>query len=228
MSRLPRRKLGRGVYHVYNRSANNMWILETDAMKDCFMQLVLKYIDRYELNVYHYCVMSNHFHFAIEGDICDISSFMSGVSSRYTMRYHAMTKSGYGSIWQGRYKSVLVQKEGYLARLGKYIELNPVRAQMIQHSDIVHYPWSSAKCYLTGESDGLIRPEEHPYQQHLEQYGEQSKQRYAQYLSMPYEEDMELFRSENRQIGDEAFLASVISIGARKKLSVGRPRKKTL
>ncbi|MFI3244835.1 MAG: transposase [Akkermansia sp.] len=227
MGRLPRRKLGRGVYHVYNRSANDMWILDDDEMKEIFLNLVKRFAQKYKLNIYHYCVMSNHFHFAIEGDIHDISSLFRSVCSRYTIQYHAMTH-GHGSIWQPRYKSVLVQKEGYLSRLGRYIELNPVRAKMVAASQLLNYPWSSARCYLSGEADELVDPLNHPYRLHLEEYGEAAKRRYAEYLNVPYEEDLSLFRSILSHIGDADFLSSVICVvGKRMKLKVGRPRKIT-
>ena len=77
MGRLARRNLGNGVYHVYNRCANNMWILDTDEDKNKFLNLLVKYKEKYHFSIYHYCIMSNHFHLAIEGDIKDISSFIS-------------------------------------------------------------------------------------------------------------------------------------------------------
>ncbi len=229
MGRLARRKLGRGVYHVYNRSANGMWILNEDEMKEIFLNLVKRFSLKYKLNIYHYCIMSNHFHFAIEGDIHDISSLFRSVCSRFTIQYHAMVQGhGYGSIWQPRYKSVLVQKDGYLSRLGRYIELNPVRAKMIMPEQLVDYPWSSARCYLTGVADELIDPLNHPYRRQLEEYSDAAKRRYAEYLKVPHEEDLSLFRSILSHIGDEDFLSSVICVvGERMKLKVGRPRKLT-
>ncbi len=227
MGRLPRRKLGRGVYHVYNRSANDMWILDDDDMKETFLNLVKRFALKYQLNIYHYCIMSNHFHFAIEGDIHDISSLFRSVCSRYTIQYHTMTH-GHGSIWQPRYKSVLVQKEGYLSRLGRYIELNPVRAKMIEATQLLNYPWCSARCYLTGEADELVDPLNHPYRRQWDEYSDDAKRRYAEYLKIPHEEDLSLFRSVVSHIGDEDFLSSVIcAVGERMKLKVGRPRKLT-
>ncbi len=143
------------------------------------------------------------------------------------MLYHTKVK-GYGSLWQPRYKSVLVQKDGYLSRLGRYIELNPIRAKMIDFSHLAQYPWSSAKFYLTGQADELINPLEHPYHKQFEQYGESSIRRYAQYLNLAHEDDLLLFRSEHAHIGDESFITSVINvIGSHMKLKVGRPRKKS-
>ena len=69
---------------------------------------------------------------------------------------------GFGPVWQGRFKSVIVQKSVYLSRLGRYIELNPVRAGIVDPANIVDYLWSSARFYLTDEKSPVIAPEKHP------------------------------------------------------------------
>ena len=68
MGRLPRRNLGAGVYHIYNRCANNLWLLDSQECKNKFLELLERLSGKYELNIYHYCVMSNHFHIAAEGN----------------------------------------------------------------------------------------------------------------------------------------------------------------
>lgn len=225
MGRLPRRRLRRGIYHVYNRSANKKWILEEDELKQRFLNLLIHFAELYTVNIYHYCIMNNHFHLAIEGDISEISKFVSSLCSRYSRYYHEQTDSGGGPIWQGRYKSILVQKEGYLSRLGRYIELNPVRAKMIDPIALANYPWCSARNYIKGISDGIIRPLDHPFNRQQDEYSIESQKVYAEYLRIPYDDDLILFRSDKKQIGDEGFLSSVIhTIGDRVKLSIGRPR----
>ncbi len=225
MGRLPRRKLGRGVYHVYNRSAHDMWILDTDEHKARFMHLLKRYAQKYSVNIYHYCIMSNHFHLAIEGDITEISAFISGLCSRYSLFYHKHMQRGHGSIWQGRYKSILVQKENYLSRLGRYIELNPVRAEMISRNELHHYKWSSAYYYLNGKCDKLIKPLKHPYFVNCESFSESCKKRYAAYLNVQDEDDLSLFRAQAEAIGDNDFLSSTASVFGRIKLRAGRARK---
>lgn len=225
MGRLKRKNLKRGIFHIYNRSAYHMWILQSDEMKDFFLYLMRKFARKYELNFYHYCIMSNHFHFAVEGDIAAISSFMATLCSRYSLFYKRTSQCGGGTIWDGRFRSILVQKQGYLSRLGRYIELNPVRAGMLAAENISHYRWSSAHYYLQGESDELVVPMDHPFCANIESYSHHQKRLYADYLRVPYLEDIELFRSDAEQIGDEGFLASVISfVGGRKQLSRGHPK----
>lgn len=225
MSRLRRRNLKRGIYHIYNRSAYKMWIFQTDEMKDFFLYLMKKFARKYELNIYHYCVMSNHFHLAIEGDMADISSYIATLGSRYSLYYKRTTDIGGGTIWDGRFRSILVQKEGYLSRLGRYIELNPVRAGVVSAEDIYRYRWSSARHYLYGEADELVIPIEHPFFKNIESYSYHEKKRYADYLRIPHEEDLTLFRSEAEQIGDEGFLACVVRmVGGRRQLGKGQPK----
>lgn len=225
MGRLARRQLGDGIYHVYNRSANNVWILDTPESRDHFLKLLADYGQKYRLNIYHYCLMSNHFHLAIEGGIKDISSLISGVCSRYSRHWHGAARNGYGPIWQGRYKSVIVQKANYLSRLGRYIELNPVRAGIVAGEQITEYRWSSAHCYLTGIADALVDPARHPLFAEAGVYGEQERKLYADYLQVPYQEDIVLFRSKASRIGDENFLSKLVSIGGRIKLRPGRSSK---
>ena len=100
MGRLPRRNLGAGVYHIYNRCANNLWILDLPECKDKFLELLERLSGKYELNIYHYCVMSNHFHIAAEGNMKNISSFVSGLSCQYSKFYHKISQNGFGPVWQ--------------------------------------------------------------------------------------------------------------------------------
>lgn len=200
-----------------------MWIFNTDELKEHFLELIERYKAKYHLKVYHYAIMSNHFHLAIEGDIQEISAFISGLCSRYTIHYHKVKENGHGSIWQGRYKSILVQKEHYLSRLGRYIELNPVRAKMIEREELRNYKWSSAHYYLTGKSDKLIKPIKHPYFSSFESYTTSCQERYAQYLQLPHDGDLEIFRSTAEAIGDTGFMSSIALIYDRLRLRAGKP-----
>ena len=223
MGRLPRRNLGAGVYHIYNRCANNLWILDSPECKDKFLELLERLSGKYELNIYHYCVMSNHFHIAAEGNMKNISSFVSGLSCQYSKFYHKISQNGFGPVWQGRFKSVIVQKSVYLSRLGRYIELNPVRAGIVDPANIVDYLWSSARFYLTDEKSPVIAPEKHPLWQ--SPFDEKFRQNYAEYLSLPYDEDLKEFRSYASVLGDKAFLVRLSSQAGRLFLRPGRPAK---
>ena len=109
MGRIPRWRYTDGVYHVYNRSIGRAPILNQPEERDRFVELLKEKLSKYRLNVYHYCVMRNHFHLAVEAlDIHELSSFVSGLSSSYSRFFRSSRHAGYGPLWQGRYKSILV------------------------------------------------------------------------------------------------------------------------
>ena len=224
MGRIPRWRMGDGVYHVYNRAINSAMTLSTDDEKNLFADLVRKKLTTLPLNVYNYCIMGNHFHFAIEVlDIRVLSTFISGLSSSYSKAFRARRHMGYGPLWQGRYKSILVQKDNYLFRLGRYIEQNPVRAGLVVHA--ADWSWSSAASYLSGKPDGIVDPVRHPLFSSIGNTPEERRRFYLEYLQEESPDDLTLFRSEALAIGDEAFQSKLSSISGRKQIRRGRPSK---
>lgn len=222
MGRIPRWRLGDGVYHVYNRSLSSAMILATADEKTIFCDLIRKKLESLPLNVYHYCVMGNHFHFAIEVlDIRVLSSFISGLCSSYSKSFRIRHHAGYGPLWQGRYKSLLVQKEKYLFRLGRYIEQNPVRAGLVAGAG--DWFWSSAASYLSGRSDGIVDPERHPLLSREHESAEERRRFYLEYLQELSDEDLNLFHSDAISIGDELFQSKLANVIGRKQIRRGRP-----
>jgi len=151
--------------------------------------------------------MSNHFHLAIEVmKTTDLSNYIGKVCRRYSMLWHS-THGGKGTIWQGRFKSILVEKEGYLERLGRYIERNPLRAQIENINYPWEYEWSSARYYGLGESDKLISGIEHPFWHRMGNSDEERRDRYRKYLMSEVEraDDEALFRGHSPVIGNQSF-----------------------
>ena len=108
MGRIPRNRLGAGVFHVMNRSMNRQWILDNDGDKQFFVDLLVRFRSGYALDVYHWAVMANHFHLAIETlTVADLSSYIGKVTRRFTTCHHARY-GGSGPLWVRRFKSVLV------------------------------------------------------------------------------------------------------------------------
>lgn len=217
MGRIPRWRLGQGVYHVLNRGINNVWIFSADEERDYFIELLVKVGASCKINVYHWVVMNNHFHLALEVmDVSELSYYVGKVSSLYSQYWHGKHGCGRGPIWQGRFKSIPVQKDGYLMRLGRYIERNPVVTGIkgvILPSD---YKWSSAAAYVLGTSDPLVNVESHPYWALL---GEDEKLRRKHYKKLLMEKDdeaSELFAGRYVAVGGENFVSNI-------KLVRGRP-----
>jgi len=141
------------IYHIYSRSNGRVPIFKDAEDFCCFTNLLKRYSVKFNLNIYHWVIMSNHYHLLLELDEPEqISKIMAGLSKAYSC-YHNRRYSITGFLWQGRFKLQPVQKEGYLVACGRYIERNPVRARMI--NEAYEYSYSSARFYCLGENDGI-------------------------------------------------------------------------
>jgi len=113
---------------------------------------------KYNVAVHAYVLMTNHVHIlATPSDEMGISRMMQSLG-RYYVRYVNHTYSRTGTLWEGRYKSTLVDNERYLLTVSRYIELNPVRANMVNHP--CDYPWSSYQANGQGRHIQLLTPHE--------------------------------------------------------------------
>jgi len=102
-------------------------------------------IERFGHRVLAFCLMTNHIHIALQVGEVSLSRIMQNLTFRYT-RWINWRLKRVGHLFQGRYKSVLVDADSYLLELGAYIHLNPVRASMVATPEA--YPWSSHRAYL--------------------------------------------------------------------------------
>jgi putative transposase len=141
-------------FHILNRGHNRDTIFAEEADLGYFMQLLHRYRDRFHLRIYHYCLMSNHFHLLPQlPDARRLSSFMAGILRSYVHFYHG--HYGYvGHLFQGRFKSPVIEAERYLLTCGRYIERNPLKAGMVAEPWL--YRWSSCRAYVLGEVDTLL------------------------------------------------------------------------
>jgi len=138
------------LYHVTSRGNAGVEIFLRDADRERFLQLLAAVIDRFGWICHAYCLMTNHFHLLIETPRPNLSKGMKHLNGVYTQwfnRQHARA----GHLVQGRFKSILVEKDSYLLELARYIALNPVRAQMTRNAGEWH--WSSYRA-----TAGLIEP----------------------------------------------------------------------
>lgn len=106
------------------------------------------------MKIYHYCLMPNHVHLMVWVDeASNLSRFMQRVNGKYAYYYKRRHKY-IGHLWQDRFKSKIIDKESYLAQCGKYIELNPVRAKLVESPE--GYFYSSYRHYALGVPDKLV------------------------------------------------------------------------
>jgi len=158
MPRVPRVDIGGEIYHVINRANGRTTIFHKKENYIHFEKLFAEAKKRVDMRIVAYCLMPNHWHLVLHPrNDGDLSLFMQWLTLTHTQQYHARTKTiGYGHLYQGRYKSFLVQKENYLLQLIRYVERNPLRAKLVKRAE--DWQWGSAyrKVYGTPEEKLLL------------------------------------------------------------------------
>jgi len=142
MARQARIQYNGALYHLTSRGNAQEDIFRTDEDRLEFIDVLRKSRNRYNCTVYAYCLMDNHYHLLVETPDGNLSQFMRQLNGVYTQSFN-FTHRRTGHIFEGRYKSILVQKDLYLLELARYIVLNPVRAGMVRSAK--DWPWSSYK-----------------------------------------------------------------------------------
>jgi putative transposase len=140
MTRPLRLEFEGALYHITSRGDRRENIYETDEDRQGFLSLLARVCETYNWTCHAYCLMSNHYHLLVETPDANLSKGMRQLNGVYTQDFNRRNHCC-GHVFQGRYKSVLVEKEGYLLELTRYIVLNPVRAGMVQRAQ--DWPWSS-------------------------------------------------------------------------------------
>jgi len=137
------------VYHVTSRGNAGAKIFLDDVDRSRFLEVLQEVAARFGWVCYAYCLMDNHFHLLIETPDPNLSRGMQHLNGVYTQWFNRR-HSRYGHLVQGRFKSILVEKESYLLELARYIVLNPVRAKMVRAAK--DWKWSSYRA-TAGQAD---------------------------------------------------------------------------
>jgi putative transposase len=110
--------------------------------------------DRYPFRLFGYCLLSNHFHLLLRPEPGQtISRILQSLTVAHTWRYHRRHRTS-GHVWQGRFKSPVIQDDLHLLVVLRYIEANPLRAKVV--ADPADYHWSSYRCHGSGQDDPLL------------------------------------------------------------------------
>jgi REP element-mobilizing transposase RayT len=136
------------VYHVINRGNAGLAIFKSKRDREQFLEYLAKMAERFGVRIYCYCLMSNHYHLLIETPEANLSQAMQWLNASYAM-YFNVKRSRRGHLFQGRFKSILVEADAYLKQLSRYIHLNPIRVNMVDR--LVDYPWSSYPAFVGQE-----------------------------------------------------------------------------
>lgn len=158
MARLPRLTVPGYPHHIIQRGNNRQPIFGRTADYELLLALIDEHARKQHVAVHGYVLMSNHFHLLATPETEEgIPQLMQAVGRRYVRNYN-LRHGRTGTLWEGRYKSTLIQAERYLLACMVYMDLNPVRAGMVP--DPADYPWSSYHHYIGRRADKLITP--HP------------------------------------------------------------------
>lgn len=145
MARPLRIEFAGALYHVTSRGDKKADIYLDDGDRVQFLNTLKEVCCRFNWVIHAYCLMDNHYHLLVETPESNLSLGMRQLNGVYTQKFNR-THSRVGHVFQGRYKSVIVQKESYLLALSRYIVLNPVRAGMVRSA--TNWPWSSYRATI--------------------------------------------------------------------------------
>ena len=152
------------VFHVLNRAVARLTIFEKPEDYDAFMGVVNETWQIVPLPIFAMVAMPNHWHFVVRPETSDqVSEFFRRLTVMHTMRWHAHYKTGgTGHLYQGRFKSFPIQSDDHLLTVMRYVERNPVRANLIEHAE--EWKWSSAyvRRHSPEESRWLAVPDDPP------------------------------------------------------------------
>jgi len=154
MARSLRLAYPNAVYHIYARGNRKGAIFFEDRDRRVFLEKLEEALEKYSMICYAYCLMSSHYHLFLRTTKANISQGIHYLNSAYANWVKAK-HSLVGVIFQGRFKTILVDAENYALTLAAYISLNPVRAKIVKNPD--EYPWSSYAFQIGLRSPGQMR-----------------------------------------------------------------------
>jgi len=140
MSRPLRIGYSGALYHLTSRGNAREAIFVDDSDRQIFLHGLAAVVERFGWQIHAYCLMGNHYHLLAETPQPNLSLGMRWLNGVYTQRFNRRHER-VGHVFQGRFKSILVERERYLLELARYIVLNPVRAALVAAPE--QWTWSS-------------------------------------------------------------------------------------
>jgi putative transposase len=214
------------IFHILTRGNNRQDVFRDEMDYRKYLEVLDRYKEKHQFKIYHYVLMKNHVHLVLEpkeegGSLAEI---MKGINLSYA-QYFKRKYDHIGHFWQDRFKSILISNDRYLLACGSYVELNPVRADVVK--DPKDYRWSSYRAYAYGEKDSLV--DKHPIYRELSKDEPKRRERYKEFVR-------EMLRSKNAMRGEmerRTIYGSEVFTGKLKKAyeieeiirPLGRPRR---
>jgi len=222
MARLPRLQLLGCAHHVIQRGNNREACFYDEADYKAYLSFLRDAAVKYQVAIHAFVLMTNHVHLLVTPDSEQGVSRMMQAQGRKYVQYFNFKHGRTGTLWEGRYKSTLVDADAYLLTVYRYIELNPVRAGMVAHAS--EYPWSSYQGNALGKAIQLLTP--HPLYQQL---GKTDAERQGAYVALfrgrMQERDLAVIREATNKtwvLGDDRFKAQIEAKTGRRPAPLGR------
>jgi len=210
--------------HAIQRANNRGACFVTDEDRSFYLFHLARVLVRTGGRLHAYCLMSNHVHLLLTPDQLEAcANLMKGIGQLYSQYVNKLYKKS-GHLWEGRFKSCLVQSEQYVLACYRYIELNPVRAVLAGRAD--QYRWSSYRANALGEHSDLLTP--HREYLSLGRTNEERQAAYRDLFGMVRRDELECIRAATNAgyvLGDPSFRAMMArKLGRRvEKGQAGRP-----
>jgi putative transposase len=191
--------------HLVQRGNNRAACFHAEADRSFYLFCLGRAAERFDCALHAYCLMPNHVHLLLTPatpEACaGLMKYVGQLQSQYMNRTYKRT----GALWEGRYRSCVVQSETYLLACYRYIELNPVRAGLVEHPR--EYHWSSYRTNALNAPAGPITP--HDEYLRLGHTELERKQTYGQLVASGIDEgplnDIRLCTSGGHPLGDRVF-----------------------
>jgi len=226
MPRRPRIQLNGVPLHIVQRGHNREPCFFSEEDYTSYMHWLGEALGDNECQLHAYALMTNHVHLLLTPKKAEaVPKLIMSLGRRY-VQYVNRTYKRTGTLWDSRYKSSVIQADTYLLTCQRYIELNPVRAAMVD--DPAHYRWTSYRHNALGATDSRITP--HELYQAL---GQTDKSRQVAYRALfraqldgAAIDDIRLALNQNQPLGNSRFYARIEKAtgGRREAQQRGRPR----
>lgn len=222
MARLPRLYLPGCAQHVIQRGNNREACFYAEADYKAYLSFLKDSAAKYQVAIHAFVLMTNHVHLLVTPQGEQGVSRMMQAQGRKYVQYFNYTYRRTGTLWEGRYKSTVVDADNYLLTVYRYIELNPVRAKMVTHA--AEYLWSSHQGNALGKPIQLLTP--HAL---YNQLGKTDSERQIAYRGlfdglMPEQELTAIRDATNKAwaLGNERFKAQIAANTGRRAEPLGR------
>jgi putative transposase len=156
MPRQPRLQVAGLPIHIIQRGNNRQPCFFADEDYRFFLDHLAQLAKRFRCSVHAYVLMTNHFHLLVSSSLVNGPSLLMKFLGQHYVQYVNRTYRRTGSLWEGRFRSSLVQTERYVLACYRYIELNPVRANIVR--DPIDYSWSSYAINTGAKKSSWLAP----------------------------------------------------------------------